>query len=126
MHLQYSFLVGQVDNHCQLAVVILDLSPSHKRNQEKAMNEYTTVVEAFGGEVEKDLVSNYEQALVESSTTKCSGVLFALFKNKGNIAELRPLVQKEIKNLRSLGLTEQAALHPTLLGKVKGTLAMKA
>eukprot|EP00971_Amphidinium_carterae_P335364 6471198-Amphidinium_carterae.2 len=63
--------------------------------------------------------------LVRSRATKCNGCCLHILMTQKDPANLRQLLQKEIKDLRAHLLKEQVVLHPLVWGKVQKALTMR-
>ena len=64
-------------------------------------------------------------ALVAAYTTKATCLLIVYFQSNASMSNLRADIQREVRWLRKLGISEKDALHPLLVQKVAKVMAMR-
>ena len=67
-----------------------------------------------------------KQEMHRATATKATACILHHCLSDVSPAQLRPLVQREIKQLRAGGIKEAEWLHPILMERVQAVLAMKS
>ena len=73
-----------------------------------------------------ELMKKMQVVLADAYLTKSSGVMMVLFKEASQMTSLRSDIQREVRWMRKMGLSEKTHLHPLLADRVAKVIAMRA
>ena len=87
---------------------------------------YVQVLGAFDLKLDEILVEAGKSELIRAATTKATGCILHGCASGVVASQLRSLVQRQVKQMRSAGCKESRHLHPLVPQKVHAVPAMRS